>query len=297
MNAATLTAPVTVTRHVGNCQLCERDQKLTDGGHMVHHGYKRPGHGNIEGDCPGVGKLPYEVSCEAIKTYLDGLRNQLAFVRTRLGQFARGEVLEFSRLVWGRPGRHHNARMELQDYAVGVTDPFIFADGLRCLKGELQSSDSQLTHAIARCEVRIAHWTPKPVRTVEEEARKAQADKDARKAEREAARAVRAAKAAATRAKADAREAARKATLDGFIQRLRDLSAQPPSEGRDAAADKLYGEMTHKKNDWFYLSQLHVPELFVAVGLGTYSGGPDQKNGWGDRFTNFHRTNGSDRRS
>lgn len=41
------------TRYIGNCQICEGEQKLHDG-RMVHHGYKRPGDGQIDGDCPGV---------------------------------------------------------------------------------------------------------------------------------------------------------------------------------------------------------------------------------------------------
>ena len=53
----------TVTRYVGNCQICERDQKLTVDMKMVHHGYLRPGDGEIHGDCPCVGAEPYEVSC------------------------------------------------------------------------------------------------------------------------------------------------------------------------------------------------------------------------------------------
>lgn len=51
----------TVTRHIGFCGFCENVQKLRNG-KLVLHGYQRPGWGQTEGKCPGVGKEPYEVS-------------------------------------------------------------------------------------------------------------------------------------------------------------------------------------------------------------------------------------------
>ena len=68
------------------CQICERTQALDAGGCLGHHGYKRPGHGFIEGDCPGVGHAPFpatnalEAYLEALEVYLAGLRNSLAAV-------------------------------------------------------------------------------------------------------------------------------------------------------------------------------------------------------------------------
>ena len=60
-NMATIPSATAVTRYLGNCQVCEGDQKLHHG-RMVHHGYKRPGDGFIV--CPGVHQVPYEVSCD-----------------------------------------------------------------------------------------------------------------------------------------------------------------------------------------------------------------------------------------
>jgi len=39
-------------------------------GALVHHGYLRPGHGNIVGDCPGVGLRPYEETCDDIRAWM-----------------------------------------------------------------------------------------------------------------------------------------------------------------------------------------------------------------------------------
>src|SRR5271157_5749029 len=97
---------MSVTRYIGNCQICEGDQKLHDG-LMVHHGYRRPGTGYIVGDCPGVGEVPYEVSCELRKAYLAALQS--------------GRV----KTVWGSQGLRRVP--QLVEYAVGVTEPQRFA--------------------------------------------------------------------------------------------------------------------------------------------------------------------------
>ena len=65
------------TRYIGNCQICEGDQKLHVG-RMVHHGYQRPGDGAIRGDCPGVGQVPYEVSCDLVKSYKGNVAKRAA---------------------------------------------------------------------------------------------------------------------------------------------------------------------------------------------------------------------------
>lgn len=50
-------APV---RDRDECQVCERVQALrADGKRLGLHGYRRPGHGWIEGRCPGVDRRPF----------------------------------------------------------------------------------------------------------------------------------------------------------------------------------------------------------------------------------------------
>jgi len=53
----------------GTCQACFRLIALK-GERMVHHGYERPGHGYIVGDCWGVGAKPYELDVSVTKTWL-----------------------------------------------------------------------------------------------------------------------------------------------------------------------------------------------------------------------------------
>lgn len=290
MNAAKKIAPETVTRYVGNCQICERDQKLTVDMRMVHHGYTRPGHGNIEGDCPCVGEVPYETSCDRIKSYVKSCRNQLANAQSYLTKIVTGKVTEFETTEgnWGR-------KLTFKSYSKYVSSPHWFDAELGAVRQRVESQIYFLEQDIAHRDARIAAWKKVPVRTVEEEAAKEQAEKDARKTERQAAKAVRDVKKAATRARVEALEARRKAARDVFKARLMALAAMPPSGDRDAMADKLYDDMMSKKaRKEAYIwgpSDLHCPELFVQVGLATISRGENNRNGHGDVFADFHRTN------
>ena len=300
MNAAAKLAPAqaeTVTRHVGNCQLCEGDQKLTTDDMMVHHGYKRPGDGEIHGDCPAVGAAPYEVSCEMIKAYVRGLYGALQATKARLAQIAAGEVAEFEKRDY--KGYRHNRVYFTVSYSRFVTEWFHFDSELRDMESHLKYEVSNLERDIKHREARITAWKKVPVRTVEECAAAERSVKDAAKAVRDAARAVRDAKKAATHAKMEALEARRKAARDAFKARLVTIAAMSAGPTRNAAADKLYDDMMSKKGlkeaDIWGLSDLHCPELFAEAGLATFDRGANNRNGHGDLFATFHRTDGSGR--
>ena len=59
------------------CQVCERTQALTKDGVLVHHGYERPGHGWIVGDCFGVGHKPYTAT-DALEQWHGWIENEIA---------------------------------------------------------------------------------------------------------------------------------------------------------------------------------------------------------------------------
>lgn len=283
----------TVTRYVGNCQICEHDQKLTVDMEMVHHGYRRPGDGEIHGDCPAVGAAPYEVSCEAIKAYVKQLRAALVATKERLAEIAAGKVTHFEKRDYR--GYGYNRVYFTVSYSKFVTEWFNFDMELRNQESHLKYEISNLERDIEHREARIAAWKKTPIRTVEEMAAKEQAEKDTRKAEHDAARAARDAKKAATRTRVAALEARRQAARDAFKARLMVLTAMPPSGDRDLEADKLYDDMQSKKGrkeaDIWWLGDLHCPELFAQVGLATLDPDPKNCNGHGDRHASFHRTN------
>lgn len=261
----------TTTRFLGNCQICEGDQKLLDG-RMVHHGYRRPGHGHIVGDCPGVGEVPYEVSCDLIKSYKAGLENFLAEQEKRLDAIKSGQVTRFTRTQ--RVGSSWNRKLETIEYVLGVTEPHKFASALETLKWEVEGQIRQVKFDIERCARRIAAWKPMPIRTVEEEQRKNDEARAARKAERDAARAARLAKQAATKAKQEALAARRKAIREDFETKFRTLAAGSESlDARQHEARELLRELDKTKyRNWLGKWDLECEDAFVALGLATKEG-------------------------
>lgn len=73
--------------HYGTCQNCEREQKLPDG-KLSKHGYQVAGFGFFNGICWAAGELPYEQSCECIKSkiipILQGHIKNLTIFRKKL---------------------------------------------------------------------------------------------------------------------------------------------------------------------------------------------------------------------
>ena len=68
--------------HTGTCGVCERNVKMDELDQLVHHGYQRPGSGEIQGDCFGVKYQPFELSPKGAADFLEQrLRVELANVR------------------------------------------------------------------------------------------------------------------------------------------------------------------------------------------------------------------------
>ena len=181
------TSSAIVTRFVGKCPICEGEFKLTAGHSMVHHGYKRPGDGAIEGDCRAVGYDPYEISCEITKIYRNDMQSALASELSYLARLQAGEIASITVL-------------EYVSFSVGkVSKTYSKGDDMfaRALRTEIAQSESIITtvkREIARLTKLIDAWTLQPLRTVEEfEAPKAAA-KAAAKADRAALKAEKLAK-------------------------------------------------------------------------------------------------------
>ena len=61
--------------HSGHCQACGRLQKLPNG-KLSKHGYNIT-HGFFSGVCAGASHLPYEQSCDLIKTFIESAERDL----------------------------------------------------------------------------------------------------------------------------------------------------------------------------------------------------------------------------
>lgn len=258
----------TTTRFLGNCQLCEGDFKLADG-RMVHHGYRRPGHGQIEGDCPGVHAEPYEVSCEQIKSHLKATERGIEEMSKTLAKYEAGEVTHFTKTSY-KTSFGRLVGITTVDYSIGVTEYYTWKTEFDARKREIAYTIRQEQARADRYSKRIAAWTLKPIRTVEELVAEEKAAKDVRAAERAAARQARADKAAATKAKQDALKAKRQAIMDDFRTKFIALAESPESlESRKTEALKLAQEMAKKKYSFFYARELKCDDAFITLGLAS----------------------------
>lgn len=201
-----------VTRYVGECPVCEGSYRLHKNRlHemlMVHHGYRRPGHGSIEGDCPGVNWSPWELSPEGTIEYVDKfLRPRLLIVQAWLDRATRGEVTELRVQEydgWDNSwdGRHRKYKLRILTPA----DGYEFTQHLRDKTREMQHEDESLVKEINRRELRIADWRERPVRTEEEDVARREQERAPARAAREQARTEKQAKRSALDAKQASRE-------------------------------------------------------------------------------------------
>lgn len=258
----------TKTRHLGNCQICEGDFKLHLG-KMVHHGYKRPGHGYIVGDCPGVFEVPYEVSCELIKA------QRILAKEYQKGQEARLEALESGKVTYIRelkPWMH-----EPVEYVVGVTDPYWMQRAIEEASSEVKNNIWQVTQAITRYTQRIDEWKPQVIRTVEEDMAMKKAASEKRAAEVQARREEKLKKQTAIKAKRDALEAQRQAVRDEFTNGFNLLAAKLQATQDKAEQDaikqeafKLASKLRHtKKYKFIWVHDLKCDAAFITLGLAT----------------------------
>lgn len=79
--------------NTGTCPCCFKEYKLISN-KMVHHGYQRPGHGYIVGDCFGVGYKPFEKSPDGTKDYKKELEKLLTKEETHLKALKSGKIVQ-----------------------------------------------------------------------------------------------------------------------------------------------------------------------------------------------------------
>jgi hypothetical protein len=153
------------TTIIGFCAICERDIAV-HGDALVHHGYKRPGTGFIEGDCFCVHQAPYELSCEPLKPYLIFIKSQLASSIEHLRKLEAGEVYTLSKQVW------KDGSWAFEAYTFREIDSLrkrtwesLLTNAVYRVKQEI----SGLGREIARIEKWITEWKPAALRAREKE--------------------------------------------------------------------------------------------------------------------------------
>ena len=217
---------VTATRYIGTCPVCEGEQKLHKMT-LVHHGYQRPVYGSIQGDCFGVGYPPYELSTEGTEAYLVAVRrgidgNEEALARLRDPDLASIDV-----------SRRRLSGWETTTYT--PADGYQFQRALQEKIDAVEAAQRQLKTEERRCVRLIQDFTPRRVRTEEEDLVQKSQVSQARRAVLDEARSVRQAKRAALDAKQRAREQEHAALIEEYRQIFESLASQASPDARAQA--------------------------------------------------------------
>lgn len=211
------TTTKTKTTKTAECQVCARVQ-ATKGGVLVHHGYKRPGVGEIVGDCYGVGHAPFPAHDALDAAFAMTVR----YLESAADALAAFEGFERTAFVTHEERRTPSGRVydiRTTHYAVGVTVRHDYVQAHARWIGDLRTNVRLTTGEVARLERRIAEakrMQAAGLSTESEELRAVRATdaatlaaKAAAKAERAAVKAAKDARRVEREAKAAAREAAK----------------------------------------------------------------------------------------
>jgi hypothetical protein len=264
------------------CGVCEQDHKIQDG-RLVHHGYRRPGHGSIEGDCYAVGYEPYERSLTATNEYRAMMVQVLKHTEEVLAKLqARPATLTVKRRapgekVWARDPEMID--VELPRFDAAGNENWEYARELESAIRQVEWSAKSQRREVERLDGLVAKWELRPLREVTEEViaqtkAEAQAKRDAKAAEAKAKR-------DAKQAKKDAREAKYKAMAEGFAEDLKKLAAQVEggklTPAQREAAYKLSKKIRNSPNYYGTLEVFKAQNLADVVkllGIGdTFSNG------------------------
>jgi len=255
-----------VTRYVGECPVCEGSYRLHNL-RMVHHGYRRPGHGSIEGDCPGVGYAPWELSPDRTIQWVGMLQSQLELTEAFLGRLERGEVTKLNVEEYtGYSGRHRTYRTITLTPADGYTFQVEVRNRISRARGEID----MLTRDITRRQKRIDNWHEQPVRTEEEDLIRREQERAPARAAREQARSEKAEKRAATDAKNEARKQERLDLMNEYRAIFNALALDGTAEATKEAKAQ-WVKMQKRKSKKGYLDfrepELGIDQALVALGL------------------------------
>jgi len=255
-------------RFIGFCPICEGDFKLQDN-RLVHHGYRRPGHGYIVGDCLSVHKAPYELSDEVCRLYKMYCTNALESNREHLARLQSGQVKQFQVPDYSKGYLRHPEMMEIT---------VVHRAFHQAWESEIHLTESHikgLLLEINRMDRYIADWALKPIRTFEEEMEAKRAVVQKNKAEREAKRQIKREKAAALKAKYAAWEEEKAQLMAKFKARFLELAAIEPFDPNTVGleARQAYGEMqkaaSKKGYLYFYARDLQIDQAFIRLRLAT----------------------------
>ena len=141
---------------IGTCAICLNAQVVRNGG-MVLHGYQRPGHGYVVGNCFGTNEHPYEVSANACVAYIPVLEGYKTGYQQKLANLKGGKVTQFVE--------------KKRNYRTGRDEQVITKKGDpnfdHMLASHISETERQITYIdrdIAEMNRRIKDWKPGTLR-------------------------------------------------------------------------------------------------------------------------------------
>ena len=269
---------------LGTCGVCVREIAV-ENGRLVHHGYRRPGDGQIHGDCFAVGYEPYERSLDATNAYKALVQTQRARYAAHLAALNAHEVTEltvpdYQNMRYGVPGVRH--------LRVGVTAPYDWFRAHEAAVREAENAIRGCDDEIGRMDRLIAEWELRELGQETRVGEKVRKEREVRNAERTAKRAVKAEKEAAKKAKqqavADKRarlEHELKTQIEQIVEKaeatdtLRDIGTR---QAVLAVVKAIHKEAKAVPRARFYLPK-ELDALFVRVDLARVN----SSGGWVDR--------------
>lgn len=259
------------TRYVGTCAVCEGRVKVRDG-NLVHHGYRRPGHGYIVGDCFGVGRTPHEPSSQTATAFREFLERAVEDLGTNKATIEKADELHYSYQIYVSIQEKKTVlalvkRGDAMRYEGHYRIPS-FADVQRGIIDHLEYEIKNCKAGIARMSQLEASWVELPLLTWEEETIRVT---EATKAERARVKAERDDKKAIKSAGRAAREARLQTKIDAAKKRARALldavEASDVRAVRRAYLKVLEIKLPAAVQYSFYDEHLDRTELLRSAGL------------------------------
>lgn len=154
-------------RYLGTCGACGREVKVQSH-HLAHHGYERPGWGNIVGTCYGSRRTPHELSPDVAKEWLSVLAEYIADAEKKAKLIAPPREPKEALILLG--GYGSGARYEMRSKK-DVADPAVWQAAVARMRSDLTTRIALMKSALPEVKKRIASWALLPLRTVEEATR------------------------------------------------------------------------------------------------------------------------------
>lgn len=147
------------------CQICAGSWAMVDGMTSLH-GYTRPGHGWLEGQCMGAKQLPFSKSCAVLRQYRESVVNYHHRVSLSVATHKAGKITAIicSESVPGSFGRKQHDVIYRKGEPMPEGSQYVNSTFDRVLAMKIASLESEVRHAgfeITRVDARIALWQSK----------------------------------------------------------------------------------------------------------------------------------------